>query len=76
MYTGDYLGRREIYSPDKVAIIDAGKPGEPQYTYRQMNERANRLGNFLHNEVGHQARATGWVSLPATAWSTSTCSLR
>jgi fatty-acyl-CoA synthase len=52
MYIGDYLGRREIYSPDKVAIIDAGKPGEPEYTYRQMNERANRLANFLHDEVG------------------------
>ena len=25
MYIGDYLGRREIYSPDKLAIIDVGK---------------------------------------------------
>ena len=25
MYIGDYLGRRQIYSPDKLAIIDAGK---------------------------------------------------
>ncbi|MEZ4591508.1 MAG: hypothetical protein R3D55_10260 [Chloroflexota bacterium] len=25
MYIGDYLGRRAIYSPDKLAIVDAGK---------------------------------------------------
>ena len=52
MYIGDYLGRRQIYSPDKLAIIDAGKPGEPGYTYAQLNERANRLANFLKDEVG------------------------
>lgn len=52
MYIGDYLGRREIYSPDKIAVIDAGQPGEPTYTYRQMNERANRLANYLRAEVG------------------------
>ncbi len=52
MYIGDYLGRRRIYSPDKLAIIDAGRPGEPGYTYTQLNERANRLANFLRNEVG------------------------
>lgn len=52
MYIGDYLGRREIYSPDKIAIIDAGKPGEPQFTYREMNQRANRLANWLRDEAG------------------------
>ncbi len=52
MYIGDYLGRREIYSADQVAIIDAGQPGEPNYTYAQLNERANRLANFLRREVG------------------------
>ncbi len=52
MYIGDYLGRREIYSPNKIAIIDAGKPGEPQLTYREMNERANRLARYLRDKVG------------------------
>jgi fatty-acyl-CoA synthase len=52
MYIGDYLGRREIYSPDKLAIIDAGKEPEWRFTFRQMNERANRLANWLKDEVG------------------------
>ncbi len=47
MYIGDYLGRREIYSPDKLAIVDAGKSPAWRLTYRQMNERANRLANWL-----------------------------
>jgi len=52
MYIGDYLRRRQIYSPNRVAIIDAGKAGEPHFTYAQLNERANRLANFLRTEVG------------------------
>jgi len=52
MYIGDYLGRRDIYTPDRLAIIDAGKPGEPKFTYAQLNDRANRLANFLKQEVG------------------------
>ena len=52
MYIGDYLGRREIYSPDKLAIIDAGKEPELRLTYRQMNERANRFANWLRDVAG------------------------
>ncbi|RPI82515.1 MAG: long-chain-fatty-acid--CoA ligase [Chloroflexi bacterium] len=52
MYIGDYLGRRELYSPERVAIIDAGKNPEWRLTYRQMNERANRLANWLRDEAG------------------------
>ena len=52
MYIGDYLGRREIYSPDKLAIIDAGKDPELRLTYRQMNERANRFANWLREVAG------------------------
>ncbi len=47
MYIGDYLGRRVIYSPDKLAIVDAGKNPEWRLTYRQMNERANKFANYL-----------------------------
>ncbi len=47
MYIGDYLGRRAIYSPAKLAIIDYGKNPEWRLTYRQMNERANRLANHF-----------------------------
>ena len=52
MYIGDYLGRREIYSPDKLAIIDVGKQPELRITYRQFNARAKRLANWLHDVAG------------------------
>jgi fatty-acyl-CoA synthase len=52
MYIGDYLGRREIYSPEKVAIVDAGKKPELTLTYRQLNQRANRLANWLQGSAG------------------------
>ena len=48
MYIGDYLGRRTIYSPEALAIVDTGKAPELRLTYAQMNERANRLANGLH----------------------------
>jgi fatty-acyl-CoA synthase len=47
MYIGDYLARRELYSPDKLAFIDAGKNPEWRLTYRQANQRANKLANWL-----------------------------
>jgi fatty-acyl-CoA synthase len=52
MYIGDYLGRREIYSPDKLAIIDVGKNPELRLTYREWNQRVNRLANWLKTELG------------------------
>lgn len=52
MYIGDYLGRRAIYSPDKLAVVDAGKQPELRLTYAQMNGRANRLAHWLQTEAG------------------------
>jgi fatty-acyl-CoA synthase len=52
MYIGDYLTRRELYSPDALAIVDAGKQPAWRLTYRQMNARTNRLANYLRNSVG------------------------
>lgn len=52
MYVGDYLGRRAIYSPEKVAVVDYGKQPPWRLTYRQMNERANRFANWLRNVAG------------------------
>jgi len=52
MYIGDYLGRRAIYSPDTTAIIDAGKVPERRFTFRDLDDRANRLANWLHREGG------------------------
>jgi fatty-acyl-CoA synthase len=47
MYIGDYLARRELYSPNKLAFIDAGKTPEWRLTFRDANRRANRLANWL-----------------------------
>lgn len=52
MNIGDYLGRRELYTPDKLAIIDAGKSPELRLTFRQWNRRVNRLANWLRTEAG------------------------
>lgn len=52
MYIGDYLARRELYSPDRLAIIDTGKRPEWRLTFRRMNERANRLANWLRDVAG------------------------
>ena len=54
MYIGDYLGRRAIYSPDKVAIVDAGKQPAWRLTYAQLNERANKLANWLRHAAAIQ----------------------
>jgi fatty-acyl-CoA synthase len=50
MYIGDYLARRELYSPDKLAFIDAGKSPEWRLTFRQANQRANQLANWLKSQ--------------------------
>jgi len=52
MYIGDYLGRREIYSPDKLAILDVGKDPELRLTYKAWNQRVNRLANWLKDTAG------------------------
>lgn len=50
MYIGDYLGRRELYSPDKLAFVDAGKSPEWRLTFRDANQRANRLANWFRSQ--------------------------
>ena len=50
MYIGDYLARRELYSPGKLAFIDAGKSPEWRLTFRDTNRRANKLANWLKSQ--------------------------
>lgn len=50
MYIGDYLARRELYTPDKLAFIDAGKNPEWRLTFRDANHRANKLANWLKSQ--------------------------
>lgn len=52
MYIGDYLGRRAIYSPARLAIVDAGKTPALRLTYADLNERANRLAHWLRTTAG------------------------
>jgi fatty-acyl-CoA synthase len=52
MYVGDLLARRALYSPDDLAIVDAGKTPHLRLTYAALNTRANRLAHFLRDSVG------------------------
>ena len=45
----DYLSKRDIYSPHDEALIDV-ETGS-RYSYRTFNQRANRVANFLQQEV-------------------------
>lgn len=57
MYIGDYLGRRELYSPDQEAVVDYGQDPVLRLTYREANARANRLANFyLSRGIAFQDR--------------------
>jgi fatty-acyl-CoA synthase len=50
MYVGDWLGKRDLLTPDRLALVDDSS--DCRYTYRQLNERANRLANALRNRCG------------------------
>ncbi|MBU6335489.1 MAG: AMP-binding protein [Chloroflexi bacterium] len=52
MVVGDYLGRRERYSPEQLAIIDTGHDPELRLTYRAWNRRVNRLARWLRASAG------------------------
>jgi fatty-acyl-CoA synthase len=48
----DYLSKRDIFSPDAEALVDA-TTGR-RYTYREFNGRANRVANFLQQTMGFE----------------------
>ena len=52
MYIGDWMERGERYFPDALAIVDVAKGDAGRLTYREMNQRANRLAAYLRDEVG------------------------
>ncbi|MDX1993379.1 MAG: long-chain fatty acid--CoA ligase [bacterium] len=52
MFVGDIIGRRALYTPDQLAIVDAGKTPHRMFTYRELNDRANRLANWLRDGAG------------------------
>lgn len=52
MFIGDYLGRRALYTPDNLAVVDAGKTPHRTFTYRELNHRADRFANWLRDGAG------------------------
>jgi len=50
MFVRDWLARRAVLSRDKVAVIDSATGAE--LTYRQFDERATRLANYLRATAG------------------------
>ncbi|UCD99775.1 MAG: acyl--CoA ligase, partial [Chloroflexota bacterium] len=53
MPVGNWLERRAMLSPNKVALIDTINSNQV-ITYRQWNRKANRMANFLQERVGIQ----------------------
>jgi fatty-acyl-CoA synthase len=54
MFVGDFLGRRALYTPDHLAVVDAGKMPHRSFTYSELNNRANRFANWLRDGAGIQ----------------------
>lgn len=52
MHIGDWLERGERYWPENVAVVDVAKGEAGRFTYRQLNQRANKLANWLRDVVG------------------------
>lgn len=51
MIVGDWLGRREQLTPNKVALIDTLNHHRP-ITYREWSRTVNRTGRFLSDQLG------------------------
>jgi len=53
MYIGDWLTRRAMLTPDKVALIDASQGNRP-ITFSVWNRTANQTANFLSTRFNIQ----------------------
>ncbi|PAU94149.1 AMP-dependent synthetase [Aliifodinibius salipaludis] len=53
MNYNNWLKKRERYTPQKEAVIDT--VGGKRYTYRELNQKANRLAGYLQQECGLEA---------------------
>jgi fatty-acyl-CoA synthase len=54
MFFNDWLSRRRLYTPDRVAVVDDDEAR--RYTYEELNARASRLADFLRSPLGVQPR--------------------
>ena len=53
MHAADLLSKRANLTPERVALVEL-ETGE-RYTYEHLNERANRLANFMREKLGVQS---------------------
>lgn len=53
MYVNNWLNRREMLSPDKLALVDT-MHGNRRITYREWNRSVNRTANYLRSGLGVQ----------------------
>jgi len=59
MYIGDYLARRCVYTPKKIAIVEVAAAPARRFTYRELNQRANQLASWLRaSSVGKGDRVS------------------
>lgn len=53
MHVADLMSKRAELTPDRIALVEL-ETGH-RFTYAELNARANRLANFLHEKLGVQA---------------------
>jgi fatty-acyl-CoA synthase len=53
MHAADLLSNRAHLTPDRIALVELETMG--RVTYAALNKRANRLANFMRDELGVQA---------------------
>jgi len=53
MHAADLLSKRANLTPERIALVEM-ETGE-RYTYEHLNERANRLANFMRDQLGVQS---------------------
>ena len=54
MFFNDWLSRRKLYTPDRVAVVDDADGH--RYTYRELDERAGRIAQLLQCTRCHSTR--------------------
>lgn len=52
MQTVNLLSQRANLTPDREALLFVGAGSSQRYSYAELNVRANRLANWLHDELG------------------------
>lgn len=52
MYLNDWLSRRRIYTPDRIAVVDDADGR--RYSYAELDMRADRVARYLQNGLAVQ----------------------